>query len=94
MKATKDDDYEKSNDQLVAKVLDGFDPAGNMQDRRMLYEVTGMRLDREDFQNEAHSSDSEGAEQAEELLLIDYAMMDRFEDEDENDDSKTYSLND
>ena len=36
-------------DKTVEKVLNGFDPARNDQDRRILFEVTGMRLDKDDF---------------------------------------------
>ena len=41
----------------IAKVLDGFDPEKSEPDRRILYEVMGMRLDREEFRDE-DSSDS------------------------------------
>ena len=55
-----------------------------------------MRLHREEFQYEDDSSDSEGNEEVEKLLLIDFAMMERFVDEDEEEDfpAQTYSLND
>ena len=49
------------------KVLNGFDPGQNEHDRRMLFEVTGMRLFRDEFQDE-DSSDLEGDEGYEELL--------------------------
>ena len=37
-----------------SKLLDGFDPLENDQDRRILYEVTGLRL----FENEFRDFDS------------------------------------
>ena len=70
---------------MVKKVTDGFDPQNNEKDRRMLFEVTGMRLLRDEFQGE-DGSDSDGVE-VEELLPSDFAMMDRFFDEDEPDDA-------
>ena len=51
----------------------------------MLFEVTGMRLIRDEFQDE-DGSDSDGVE-VEELLPSDFAMMDRFFDEDDPDDA-------
>ena len=39
------------------KVLEGFDPINNQLDRRMLFEVTGMRLHSDEF-NDNSSSDS------------------------------------
>ena len=92
--AANDGQEPPGNEQFVAKVLDGFDPKQNVQDRRTLFEVTGMRLIKGEFQNEDDSSDSEGDE--EELLPIDYAIMERFEDEEEGEEgpSQTYSLND
>ena len=56
-----------------------------------------MRLHREEFRNEDDSSDSDGNEEVEELLPIDFAMMERFVDEDEEEDkgpTQSYSLND
>ena len=42
----------------ISKVLDGFDPHNNAQDRRILFEVTGMRTNLEEFR-EGESSDSD-----------------------------------
>ena len=56
-----------------------------------------MRLQGEEFPNEDDSSDSDGNEEVEELLLIDFAMMERYVDEDEEEKDRpaqTYSLND
>ena len=56
-----------------------------------------MRLNRDEFQNEDDSSDSEGNKEVEELLLIDFAMMERFdddEDQESEDPARTYTLND
>ena len=96
--AANDGQEPPGNDQVVAKVLDGFDPKQNVQDRRTLYEVTGMRLDREEFQHDDDSSDEEGNDEVEKLLPMDFAMMERFmDDEDEEKEEKgpaqTYSLN-
>ena len=63
--------------------MEGFDPKNNAQDRRMLFEVTGMRLFRDEFQQE-DSSDSDEEFNFEELLPSDYAMMDRFNDDDDD----------
>ncbi len=35
----------------------GFDPIDNLQDRRIFYEVTGLRLDQADFRGELTSED-------------------------------------
>ena len=43
-------------------VLNGFDPKNNAQDRRILYEVTGMRLDLHEFRDQ-YSSESEESEE-------------------------------
>ena len=61
-------------------MLYGFDPVNIMEDRRILYEVTGMRLRSGEFRDDS-SSDSELDEASEELLLIDYAFMDRYASE-------------
>ena len=65
-------------------MLKNFDPVHIEHDRRMLYEVTGMRLYNNEFLDES-SSNSEGEDPAEELLPIDYAFMERFSDEDDGD---------
>ena len=46
----------------------------------MLFEVTGMNLRSNEFQDD-NSSDSEDDEDSEELLPIDYALMPRFSEE-------------
>ena len=35
-----------TNAEIIDKVVTGFDPEGDAEDRRILYEVTGMRLNR------------------------------------------------
>ena len=65
------------------KVLEGFDPINNEMDRLMLFEVTGMRLRNNEFQDDS-SSDSENNTASEELLPIDYAFMERFSDEEDD----------
>ena len=57
-------------------VLDGFDPENIALDRRILYEVTGMRLNVDDYLDEESSaSDNDGEEY--ETTDFDYAFMQR-----------------
>lgn len=61
------------------KVLEGFDPSQDAIDRRILFEVTGIRLYKDEF-NESSSEDSDEGNSdishtQEVLLDIDYAMM-------------------
>lgn len=60
----------------------------------MLYEVTGMRLQLDEFQGE-DSSDSCGDDEGEELQPSDFAFMERFyEDNDEGSATQVlHSLN-
>ena len=44
--------------------MQGFDPQFDSWDRRILYEVTGSRLDQNDFRGEDTSSDEEDASKA------------------------------
>ena len=82
----------KETDDAVTKILSGFDLGNNEQDRRMLFEVTGMRIFRDEFL-EMDSSDSEGDEEQEELLPSDFVMMNRFIDDssDSQDEKKGYA---
>lgn len=41
-------------------LLKGFDPQSDLWDRRLLYEVTGMRLDDQDYRGDDTSSDEDG----------------------------------
>ena len=43
----------------INKILDGFDPENNEQDRRILYEVMGMRLYRDEFKDRSSSDSGE-----------------------------------
>ena len=52
----QDDANEKDE---LSKVLIGFDPLNNAQDRLILYEVTGMRTNLDEFQDDASSTDSD-----------------------------------
>jgi len=91
-KASFSDDDDSN---AAAKVLDGFDPINNEVDRRMLFEVTGMRLRNSEFQDDS-SSDSAANDDDDEVLLIDYAFMERFDDiEDDTGQNSnlTYTLN-
>ena len=45
--------------EVAAKVLDGFDPEASEKDRLILYEVSGLRLYLDEFQD-SDSSDSDG----------------------------------
>ena len=84
----------------MTKVLSGLDLENNEQDRRILFEVTGMRIFKDEFL-EDDSSDSEGDEDQEELLPSDFVMMNRFIDDssDSQDEeegyaaAQTYALN-
>ena len=54
----KDQDFDSEKDTL--KVLKDFDPEKNKQDRRILFEVTGMRIALDEFRDEESSaSDSD-----------------------------------
>ena len=74
----------------MAKVLSGIDLQNNEQDRRMLFEVTGMRIFRDEFLEE---DSSENDEEQEELHPSDFVMMDRFIDEEVDAVAQTYTLN-
>eukprot|EP00353_Schmidingerella_taraikaensis_P003928 CAMPEP_0185574326 /NCGR_PEP_ID=MMETSP0434-20130131/5822_1 /TAXON_ID=626734 ORGANISM="Favella taraikaensis, Strain Fe Narragansett Bay" /NCGR_SAMPLE_ID=MMETSP0434 /ASSEMBLY_ACC=CAM_ASM_000379 /LENGTH=58 /DNA_ID=CAMNT_0028190861 /DNA_START=498 /DNA_END=674 /DNA_ORIENTATION=+ len=37
--------------------MEDFDPQSSQQDRRMLFEVTGMRVDLDDFRDDTSSED-------------------------------------
>ena len=43
-------------------MIDGFDPENDFQDRRILYEVTGLRLKRDEFVDEDSSDSDQGLE--------------------------------
>ena len=47
--AKKKDKPAETFDENVSKILTGFDPENNLQDRRILFEVTHMRVSRDDF---------------------------------------------
>ena len=63
-------------------MLEGFDPVNNVVDRRLLFEVTGMRLHSDEFQD----GESSESDQGDELLPIDYAFMERFDNQEDDDD--------
>ena len=72
--AAKKEQSKKEDQAVQAQILvEGFDVMKNEQDRRILYEVLGMRIYRDEFMDE-DSSDSQG-EDREPLLPIDYAFM-------------------
>ena len=49
----------------------------------MLFEVTGMRLCRDEFRQNGSSEDSDFDDDREEILPLDYALMDRIYTEEE-----------
>ena len=49
---TYQDTQRTSKIETSPDIMEGFDPDNNEQDRRMLYEVTGMRLNRDEFLDE------------------------------------------
>ena len=71
---------EPTTDKRIETVLKGFDPVNDSMDRRMLFEVTGIRLYKDEF-NEDYSSSSTNSEgeqdqgSKQQLLEIDYAMI-------------------
>ena len=72
--AAKKDSPEKLDWNARAEtVIEGFDVVNDAHDRRILFEVNGMRIYRDEF-NDEDSSDSQG-EDKEPFLLIDYAFM-------------------
>ena len=89
--ATKKEQNEKEDWVVRANtVVEGFDALNNEQDRRILYEMLGMRIYRDEFRDE-DSSDSQ-REDKEPLLAIDYAFMYGNYDGDDAGDKK-YTLN-
>ena len=50
-------DHEEVN---VEKLIDGFDPANNKYDRHILYEVTGILLDKREFYDQESDESSNG----------------------------------
>ena len=59
-KAKDDMDKDFDCDKDADKVLIGFDPENNKQDRRILFEVTGMRIALDEFRaEESSASDSD-----------------------------------
>ena len=95
-RASKPSSDEESKADATKKVLEGFDPLNNEMDRRMMFEVTGMRLRNNEFQDDSSSGSSNDDEAAEELLPIDYAFMERFDDVEDDTGTHvnlTYALN-
>ena len=71
---------EPTAEEKIRKVLEGFDPINNPMDRRMLFEVTGIRLYKDEFKDQdssssANSDDEQTEGSRQRLLDIDYAMM-------------------
>ena len=66
-------------------VLTGFDPVSDQMDRRVLFEVTGIRLYKDEFKDQGSSSSAESDDEPDQgsqqqLLDIDYAMMGHYAD--------------
>ena len=71
---------EPTAEKKIETVLSGFDPGSDLTDRRLLYEVTGIRLYKEEFNDHDSSSSASSDEERDagknqQLLDIDYAMM-------------------
>ena len=71
------------------QVLRDFDPAMNENDRRILFEVTGMRLDKDDFRdgessNETDSDSDEASNPLAELGMDTTLQSDLLEHRDNN----------
>ena len=61
-------------------MFEGFDPVNDPIDRRMLYEVTGIRLYKDEFNDHdssssANSDDERDQGSKQQLLDIEYEMM-------------------
>ena len=54
-RTSKPSNEDESDADDTAKVLEGFDPLNNEIDRRMLFEVTGMRLRNNEFLDDSSS---------------------------------------
>ena len=66
-------------------MLSGFDPVSDQMDRRVLFEVTGIRLYKDEFKDQESSSSANSDDEndwgtKEQLLDIDYAMMGDYPD--------------
>ena len=68
-------------------VLSGFDPEKDERDRRLLYEVTGLRLDNDDFRDQT-SSEEEGAAEVQGYLELGLPYVDDLQEAE-----KEYALN-
>ena len=63
-------------------MIEGFDPADNEGDRRILFEVTGMRLDQNEFLDaESTGSDSSQEQDASDIVPSDYTFMPHIQGE-------------
>ena len=74
---------EKFNDSetRIKAILKGFDPVNDKQDRCILYEITGMRLQVDEFRD-GESSDSHSEEGSDDdVNEIDYAFMQKGKSE-------------
>ena len=49
----------EDSSEIYDKIMAGFDPLKNLQDRRIFYEVTGLRLDQADFRGEDTDTDDD-----------------------------------
>ena len=66
-------------------MLSDFDPESDLTDRRLLFEVTGIRLYKDEFNDHDSSSSVSSDEERDQghnqqLLDIDYAMMAQYQD--------------
>lgn len=66
-------------------MLSGFDPVSDQMDRRVLFEITGIRLYKDEFKDQeisssANTDDENDYGSQQQLLDIDYAMMGHYQD--------------
>ncbi len=58
-KSEKDDAPDVDTEAVIEKLLKNFEPETDLLDRRILYEVTRMRLNEDEFKDEDSSDSSQ-----------------------------------
>ena len=69
----------RDQDMEIEKILTGFDPRDDERDRRILYEVLGMRLYRDEFMDGSSSDEDDidnGLLEIEKSLNYDFSSFD------------------
>ena len=79
-------------DPPIHKLWNGFNPSENAMDKRLLYEVTGRRLEESDFRGDETSSDEDGDKTGKKYNIDEFTnFMDKLvSDEREPADSVMY----